>query len=112
MNTHGQKIEVYCQRDAWFRGVRFWLKQTNWSPDRITRALALPLTFKEQTPEDESVMQPEAFRLGDEQAQAFMDELWRVGFRPTEGSGSAGSLAATERHLNDMRALVFKTKQP
>jgi hypothetical protein len=43
-------------------------------------------------------------------AQSLMDELWHAGIRPSEGSGSAGSLAATERHLADMRALVFKTK--
>lgn len=41
-------------------------------------------------------------------AQQLMDELWNVGLRPTDGSGSAGSLAATERHLSDMRALVAK----
>jgi hypothetical protein len=28
------------------------------------------------------------------------------GIRTSEGSGSAGSLAATERHLADMRAIV------
>ena len=41
-------------------------------------------------------------------AQQLMDELWHCGLRPTEGSGSADSLAATERHLADMRRLVFK----
>ncbi|HJV52833.1 MAG TPA: hypothetical protein VJ652_15300 [Noviherbaspirillum sp.] len=42
-------------------------------------------------------------------AQQLMDELWGCGLRPSEGSGSAGALAATERHLEDMRSLVFKT---
>ena len=36
-----------------------------------------------------------------------MDELWRCGLRPSEGTGSAGSLAATERHLKDMQAIAF-----
>jgi hypothetical protein len=36
-----------------------------------------------------------------------MDELWRVGLRPTEGTGSAGSLAATERHLKDMQRIAL-----
>jgi hypothetical protein len=40
-------------------------------------------------------------------AQQLMDELWNCGLRPTEGTGSAGSLAATERHLADMKALAF-----
>jgi hypothetical protein len=39
-------------------------------------------------------------------AQSLMDQLWNCGLRPTEGSGSAGSLAATERHLRDMQAIA------
>ena len=41
------------------------------------------------------------------EAQELMDELWRVGLRPSEGSGSAGSLAATERHLKDMQKIAI-----
>ena len=42
--------------------------------------------------------------------QELMDSLWECGVRPTEGTGSAGSLKATERHLADMQKLVFKGK--
>ena len=56
----------------------------------------------------EGIVPPVALQLRDNQAQDLMDKLWMVGFRPTEGSGSAGALAATERHLRDMRRLVFK----
>lgn len=45
--------------------------------------------------------------LKTDEAQELMDELWRCGLRPTEGSGSAGSLAATERHLADMKAIAM-----
>jgi hypothetical protein len=41
-------------------------------------------------------------------AQMLMDELWRCGLRPTEGTGSAGALAATQAHLADMRRLCFE----
>lgn len=43
-----------------------------------------------------------------EEAQALMDSLWQCGLRPSEGTGSAGALAATQRHLEDMRKLVFE----
>lgn len=43
-------------------------------------------------------------------AQNLMDELWNTGLRPTEGSGSAGAMAAQGKHLEDMRAIVFGTK--
>ncbi len=42
------------------------------------------------------------------EAQTLMDDLWQAGLRPTEGSGSAGQLAATQRHLEDMRTLALK----
>ena len=41
-------------------------------------------------------------------AQKLIDTLWDCGLRPSEGSGSAGCLAATQRHLEDMRTLVFQ----
>lgn len=40
-------------------------------------------------------------------SQQLIDDLWDCGLRPSEGSGSAGSLKATENHLNDMRTLIF-----
>jgi hypothetical protein len=39
-------------------------------------------------------------------AQVLIDDLWASGIRPTEGKGSAGSLKATENHLEDMRRIV------
>lgn len=48
-----------------------------------------------------------AVRLSREQAQQLMDGLWDCGIRPTQGSGSAGSLAATQKHLEDMRAIAL-----
>lgn len=46
------------------------------------------------------------------EAQTLMDTLWECGLRPSEGTGSAGALAATQRHLEDMRSLVFKKLKP
>lgn len=39
-------------------------------------------------------------------ATTLMDELWRAGVRPSE-IGTAGHLAATQAHLQDMRAIAF-----
>lgn len=56
---------------------------------------------------DPSVVAPPSFSLEHTTAQSLMDQLWNCGFRPSEGTGSAGSLAATEKHLADMRAITF-----
>ena len=52
-------------------------------------------------------MIPAAVRLTPHQAQALIDGLWECGLRPTEGTGSAGALAAVERHLADMKKVAF-----
>ena len=77
------------------------------SEDRKTRVKEVIL---EQF--DETVCAPTdpSFSLSTDAAQVLMDDLWNVGIRPTEGAGSAGAMRAVERHLEDMRALVFKTK--
>lgn len=46
-------------------------------------------------------------RLRKEAAQNLMDELWFLGFRPERGEMSVGQVAATERHLQDMRTIAF-----
>jgi hypothetical protein len=38
-----------------------------------------------------------------------MDELWMLGFRPERGELSVGQVAATEKHLQDMRTIAFST---
>jgi hypothetical protein len=59
-------------------------------------------------PKEPGVIVPPTLSLSTEQAQQLMDQLWRCGCRPTEAAGSAGSLAATQKHLEDMRTLVFR----
>ncbi len=59
-----------------------------------------------KTVEEGDIVEP-ITRLDNTQAQVLMDELWACGIRPTEGNGSAGSMAATAKHLEDMRTLYF-----
>lgn len=66
-----------------------------------------PVVMVEHSPD---VVAPETptLSLSPDEAVALMDELWQAGVRPTD-IGTAGQLAATQAHLQDMRALVFKT---
>ena len=67
-------------------------------------AVAKPLTL--ETIDPEFVMPEPTMTLRMNEAQLLMDELWDCGLRPSEGSGSAGSLRATEKHLKDMQAIA------
>lgn len=92
-------------------------QKTNWSPDVEVLLFQQNGRYRDyvtnlvMTHEDESsagkIIEP-TFHLSYEEAQQLMDDLWQCGLRPSEGTGSAGALAATQKHLEDMRKLVFK----
>jgi len=71
---------------------------------RRVREIAAPV-YGTSLPNDGTTPEP-SMQLSPEAAQQLMDQLWQAGLRPTEGTGSAGSLAATQKHLDDMRAIV------
>ena len=72
--------------------------------DRFT--VAQPLTMAPEVKEG-AYFAP-FLSLDQNTAQRLMDELWNCGLRPSEGSGSAGAMAAVQAHLADMRALCFR----
>ncbi len=99
------RLKVFIERDRMF-GREFAVRMAK----KNERGFAFAHPVQWEVRENDSMEIRPCFSLDKDEAQAFMDELWHVGFRPTEGSGSAGSLAATERHLKDLQRLVFKDK--
>lgn len=73
--------------------------------DDGTRLVALPLKFEPL--QDRLIITDPTIRMSLDQAQRLMDELWNCGLRPSEGTGSAGALAATQKHLEDMQAIAI-----
>lgn len=109
MNTTGHRTEVRAQRLPFLRDrIEVMIWQEHWWPGGRKLFAARPLTLEELTPENEGHEQPATLSLQQDEAQQLMDDLWRCGLRPSEGSGSAGQLAATQSHLSDMRKLAFK----
>jgi len=99
--------EIRAERRWAWNDVALYLlqhtRETEASDERT--AIGTNVTFAPLHPD---VAWPEpTVRLRFDEAQQLMDSLWNCGLRPTEGSGSAGSLAATQKHLEDMRKLTF-----
>ena len=92
--------EIWCSKTAY--GNRIDLYLVNKLREKTTVCTEVVM---EERNEGEYV-QP-SLSVDNKTAQMLMDELWKCGIRPTEGSGSAGSLAATEKHLEDMREVAF-----
>ncbi len=68
---------------------------------------AAPLEFRVLKEEERGLSIPPLMSVPQESAQQLMDELWNAGLRPTEGTGSSGALAATQKHLEDMKAVAW-----
>jgi hypothetical protein len=95
--------EIYTEQANFGRYVHVHMRAGG--PDRFF--IAKPVQFEDAENErGEEIMGPPMLRLGTHQAQMLMDSLWQVGLRPTQGQQSEGQMAATSKHLNDMRSLV------
>ena len=96
------KLKFYAHRSPCWNGVEINIMRLTSNSSEIM----LPPTF--ETIADGTRPVHPSMVLQYDEPQELMDQLWSCGIRPTEGSGSAGSLAATERHLMDMQRIVFK----
>jgi len=96
-------LEIRCYSVPWNGKVSFCLLGRPVGPEGERQYfMATNVTF-EPIAEGET-LQP-TFSLRRDQVQALMDEMYRIGVRPTE-QGTAGELEATKSHLKDMRNLV------
>jgi len=96
------KTQIRAEMPVWEDRINLYVRVTGQDG---SHSFGRPLTL-EVIPEGSAVWEP-TMRIDKSDAQQFMDELWRIGLRPSEGSGSAGSLAATERHLADMKVIAM-----
>lgn len=106
MNSN-RRLKVFIDRDRMW-GDTFAVRIGTQINESTGLAVAEPVKFRSISEHEASCETQPCLTFHKDDAQAFMDELWHAGFRPTEGSGSSGSLAATQAHLKDMRAIVGK----
>lgn len=97
-------LEFMARRENWSEGISLYLRQRTVGEGALAAQLLTMLPIA-------SGMSIDPFlRIDIQTAQQLMDELWQCGLRPTEGTGSAGAMAAVQAHLSDMQRLVFKEK--
>ena len=110
-----QRTEIRAHREPWVSdSIAIRIARIVENLDgTATVGLAEPMTFKTLSKEEElmPVEIPATMVVSPEDAKQLMDELWRIGVRPSDGTGSVGQLGAVKDHLEDMRALVFR-KEP
>lgn len=96
-------MEIYLENKPWYSGIECHMRVKHGGYEY---SIAEPLTLTRVEEKMKSMISQPFMTLEPQAAQVFMDQLWNCGVRPTEGTGSAGSLAATQHHLADMRKIV------
>jgi hypothetical protein len=99
------ETNIFAQRDMWSGNIAVLVKQIDARSLKVYHGVLSFVEVPEATSLD--LMRP-TLQLDQTRAQRLMDELWHCGLRPSEGTGSAGALAATQAHLKDMQTLTFK----
>lgn len=97
------RYHVAAQTKPFGRSIALYIWQQ--LPDRNIVSAATNMTFEQI---ELGTFAPPVLEISETTAQALVDALWQCGIRPTDGTGSAGALQATQNHLKDMRDLVFK----
>lgn len=70
-------------------------------------AVVQPVRMMTLGENEQGLVHRPAMSITRDDAQALMDALYDAGVRPTNGAGSVGQLAATERHLADLKTIAF-----
>lgn len=96
-------IELRAEKRIYNKTIEFFLI------DRDSMAIGTEVIMEKR--EEGCYVPNPTFSLGESNTQLLMDELWNCGFRPSEGSGSAGAFAAQGSHLKDMQRLVFEKEK-
>lgn len=97
--VHGKRL--LANRAIWSDRVGFALFERRGEKTAYSKSVVMFV------PEVDGTSIEPTFYLESDEVQELMDNLWHLGFRPSEGTGSAGALAATQKHLEDMRKIAF-----
>ena len=100
-------LEIYVARVfGRSKAINFFVSDCDIGTQKIYIAEPLVLT---ESPDSLFQEQRPTFSLDNDKAQTLMDRLWDCGLRPSEGTGSAGAMAAVQQHLKDLQKIVFKS---
>ena len=97
------ETKFHAQREPFTGGIN--LSMMRKGKDEANRNMLVATDVKMEEMDRRICVSP-FLQLAYEDAQRLMDELYHCGVRPTEAAGTAGSMKATQDHLQDMRCIV------
>src|SRR6202453_2672864 len=103
MGRSHEKVEAWIQKRPICNDVEFYLFQRTENGTRDAKRIELREPIGEVVAHAD--LEP-TFRVSQNHCQELMDQLWSVGFRPSEGTGSAGALKQAEEHIKSLRQVA------
>jgi len=105
-------LQFHVERDLGFGPDSYLIHLYARLPDGRVALPEQSVILRKMSPEEARNVRCEPILVvPKESLQILIDELWHLGIRPTEGHGSTGQLAATERHLEHTARLLDSTLQ-
>ena len=95
-------IEWYAQDNISWDAIELYAIKRM---DGVRFALTTEISLKEVEPE--ALIDGPTMRLCGDEAQQIMNELWRIGIRPKNGTGAVAHTESLQAHLEDLRAVAF-----
>jgi hypothetical protein len=101
-----KEMDIDVTKDFYAKTYSFRI-MSKFSPDEVW--IGQPIQMEKTTDTDVGMgVHPHpTMTLRFDHAQTLMDAMWHAGIRPTKTLGDAGTLEATQNHLNDMRKIAF-----
>lgn len=98
----------YAQAPIWSDEIQLGIGEREFDGTRSRLVSVVDQLTLRTVKENEYIGSP-TMTLTPSEAKGLMDALWNCGVRPSNGAGNVGQLGATEKHLEDMRRLVFES---
>ena len=111
MGFKGEKLGLYADRRMAEGGTAFFLRRVKSDDGRIMERSFGKITY-EPSPGEMVEVAP-MMTLSDDEMQAFVDQLWDSGFRPTGFKGAVDKdqlkelMAAKDAHIADLQRMIF-----
>lgn len=108
-HNNSLKTRIAIEHSIYTQEYRLYLAMHN----TVTHAVSLarPLTLDTHEQAEGMSFRQEPFLTvsdGDNQCfQQFMDDLWNLGFRPSNLKANSEQIGALQNHLSDMRTIAF-----
>jgi len=97
-------LKIYLQTSPMFDGIGLYGIEES----EKYRAIAEPLVLRTilKGTEEEGFSHSPFVNISNASAQHLLNQLWNLGFRPSDGVASTGQLESLKNHLEDMRLIV------